>query len=62
MKTRALLIFSFALAFGASYAAGEPMVGGSPMYPSKTIVENASQAKNLTRLVTAVKDAGSWTP
>ena len=39
-------------------AAGEPMVGGAPMYPSKTIVENASQAKTLTTLVAAVKAAG----
>lgn len=40
------------------YAAGEPMVGGAPMYPNKTIVENASQAKTLTTLVAAVKAAG----
>src|ERR1700761_4882683 len=40
------------------YAAGEPMVGGAPMYPNKTIVQNASQAKNLTTLVAAVKAAG----
>ena len=39
-------------------AAGEPMVGGAPMYPDKTIPENASQAKNLTTLVAAVKAAG----
>ncbi len=42
----------------SAYAAGEPMVGGAPMYPSKTIVENASQAKTLTTLVAAVKAAG----
>ena len=35
-----------------------PMVGGAPMDPHKTIVENASQAKNLTTLVAAVKAAG----
>lgn len=35
-----------------------PMVGGSPMYPNKTIVQNASAASNLTTLVTAVKAAG----
>jgi uncharacterized surface protein with fasciclin (FAS1) repeats len=40
------------------FAAGEPMVGGAPMYPNKTVVENASQAKNLTTLVAAVKAAG----
>lgn len=34
-----------------------PMVGGAAMYPSKTIVENASQADNLTTLVAAVKQA-----
>ena len=41
-----------------SMKAKVPMVGGAPMYPSKTIVENASQAKNLTTLVSAVKQAG----
>jgi uncharacterized surface protein with fasciclin (FAS1) repeats len=45
-------------AAGASFAAGEPMVGGAPMYPNKTVVENASHAKNLTTLVAAVKAAG----
>lgn len=34
------------------------MVGGAPMYPNKTIVENASTAKDLTTLVAAVKAAG----
>lgn len=33
-------------------------VGGAAMYPSKTIVENASAAPNLTTLVAAVKAAG----
>ena len=48
-----------ALGAGApAFAAGEPMVGGAPMYPNKTVVENASQAKNLTTLVAAVKAAG----
>ena len=37
---------------------GAPMVGGAPMLPSKTIVQNASAASNLTTLVTAVKAAG----
>ena len=44
---------------GSSIAyAVDPMVGGAPMLASKTIVENASQAKNLTTLVSAVKEAG----
>ncbi len=58
------LAFGAALAAGGlgmtagAYAAGEPMVGGAPMYANKTIVENASQAKTLTTLVAAVKAAG----
>ena len=58
MKKLALLALSTALLSGTAFAAGEPMVGGAPMYPSKTIVQNASQAKNLTTLVSAVKQAG----
>ena len=42
----------------AMSAAKNPMVGGAAMYPTKTIVENASAAKNLTTLVAAVKAAG----
>jgi uncharacterized surface protein with fasciclin (FAS1) repeats len=34
------------------------MVGGAPMYASKTIAENAPNAPNLTTLVAAVKAAG----
>jgi uncharacterized surface protein with fasciclin (FAS1) repeats len=34
------------------------MVGGAPMYPSKTIVENAVNSKDHTTLVAAVKAAG----
>ena len=36
----------------------DPDVGGAPMYPSKTVVENASAAPNLSTLVAAVKAAG----
>jgi len=36
----------------------DPMVGGAPMYPSKTIVENASTAPNLSTLIAAVKAGG----
>jgi uncharacterized surface protein with fasciclin (FAS1) repeats len=39
-------------------AASVPMVGGAPMYPTKNVVENASQATNLTTLVAAVKAGG----
>ncbi len=34
------------------------MVGGAPMYPSKSIVQNAVNSKDHTTLVTAVKAAG----
>jgi uncharacterized surface protein with fasciclin (FAS1) repeats len=55
-----VLALATAFAGGAvslAYAV-DPMVGGAPMMASKTIVENASQAKNLTTLVAAVKEAG----
>ncbi|QEE42927.1 MULTISPECIES: fasciclin domain-containing protein [unclassified Methylobacterium] len=42
---------------GAAYAKN-PMVGGAPMYASKTIVENAVNSKDHTTLVAAVKAAG----
>lgn len=41
-----------------TFAADNPMVGGVPMYANKTIVENASTAKDLSTLVAAVKAAG----
>lgn len=34
------------------------MVGGAPMYPSRTIVQNAVNSKDHTTLVAAVKAAG----
>src|SRR5215471_10847237 len=40
------------------FAAGEPMVGGAPMYPTKNIIENAVNSKDHTTLVAAVKAAG----
>ena len=40
------------------FAAGEPRVGGAPMYPTKNIIENAVNSKDHTTLVAAVKAAG----
>ncbi|MFI5012202.1 MAG: fasciclin domain-containing protein [Hyphomicrobiales bacterium] len=40
------------------FAAMTVMVGGAPMYPTKTIVENAANSKDHTTLVAAVKAAG----
>jgi uncharacterized surface protein with fasciclin (FAS1) repeats len=39
-------------------AAGEPMVGGAPMYSTKNIIQNAVNSKDHTTLVAAVKAAG----
>ena len=58
---RSKLMISLALltlSAPVTYAATAPIVGGAAMYPSKTIVQNASQANNLTTLVAAVKAAG----
>src|SRR5438270_893522 len=55
--------FQFALlaltlsATTATYAAN-PMVGGKEMFPTKNIVQNASQSADHTTLVAAVKAAG----
>lgn len=47
------------LALGtAAIAAGEPIVGGAPMYPTKTIAENAVNSKDHTTLIAAVSAAG----
>ncbi len=45
------------LAFPA-FAAENPMVGGAPMFDTKTIVENAVNSADHTTLVAAVKAAG----
>ena len=45
------------LASSAAYA-GNPMVGGAPMYSTKSIVQNAVNSKDHTTLVAAVKAAG----
>ena len=60
MKTRLLgAIAAGAIVIaGVAYAASNPMVGGAPMYDSKTIVENALNSKDHTTLVAAVKAAG----
>ena len=49
---------AFSLASVTSAQAENPMVGGAPMFPTKTIVENAVNSKDHTTLVAAVKAAG----
>ena len=56
-------LLRFAVGLGLAAAAGpalakNPMVGGAPMYASKTIVENAVNSKDHTTLVAAVTAAG----
>jgi uncharacterized surface protein with fasciclin (FAS1) repeats len=46
------------IATGAVAGGKEPIVGGAPMYPTKTIVENAVNSKDHTTLVAAVQAAG----
>jgi len=60
----AAAVFSAVVGLGAVSYAGlavaeeTVMVGGAPMYPSKSIVENAVNSKDHTTLVAAVKAAG----
>ena len=43
---------------GGAIAAGEPMVGGAPMYANRNIIQNAVNSKDHTTLVAAVKAGG----
>ena len=54
----AALAVAISAALPAVALAKNPMVGGAPMYASKTIVENAVNSKDHTTLVAAVKAAG----
>ena len=59
--TKKLLVALFALSLTAGAFAADntdPEVGGAAMYPTKTIVQNASASPDLTTLVAAVKAAG----
>lgn len=54
--TLTAVLLASGLAFAApAFAETAPMVGGAPMMASKTIVEYASKASNLTTLVATVK-------
>ncbi len=56
MKKTVVLAIAFVSVCSAF--AQDPMVGGSAMYSTKTIVANALNSKNHTTLVAAVKAAG----
>jgi uncharacterized surface protein with fasciclin (FAS1) repeats len=49
---------AIALGIAAASASADVMVGGSAMFPSKNIVQNAVNSKDHTTLVAAVKAAG----
>ena len=53
-----LLAMTFGVTALSAHAEKDPMVGGSAMYPTKNIVENAVNSKDHTTLVAAVKAAG----
>ena len=55
---RAALAAVALAALAPAMAQANPMVGGAPMYATKTIVENAVNSPDHTTLVAAVKAAG----
>ena len=59
-KIFAASLLAIALGFTAvsANAQKDPMVGGSAMYPTKNIIQNAVESKDHTTLVAAVKAAG----
>jgi len=58
-KILSVAVLAFTLTAGsASFAQKTVMVGGAPMYPNRSIVENAVNSKDHTTLVAAVKAAG----
>ena len=57
IRTLRIAALGFALTTTALFAAENPTVGGHEMFPTKNIVENASQSEDHTTLVAAVKAA-----
>ena len=58
MKSLSLTIAAIIAAAAVVCAVENPMVGGSPMYANKNIIQNAMNSKDHTTLVAAVKAAG----
>ena len=58
MKTKISAILLSVALLGPAVAQENPMVGGAPMFATKTIVENAVNSKDHTTLVAAVQAAG----
>lgn len=57
-KLFAVCLVVAALLTGIAFAQRPVIVGGAPMYPHKTIIDNAVNSKDHTTLVVAVKAAG----
>ena len=55
LSTAAVIALAVA---GGAIAAGDPVVGGAPMYANKNIIQNAVNSKDHTTLVAAVKAGG----
>jgi uncharacterized surface protein with fasciclin (FAS1) repeats len=58
MNFKSIIITTAAVASISASAFANPMVGGSAMYPTKNIIQNAVKSKDHTTLVAAVKAAG----
>lgn len=58
MLNARILAATVAMAVAAPALAANPMVGGAPMYETRTIVANAVNSADHTTLVAAVKAAG----
>jgi uncharacterized surface protein with fasciclin (FAS1) repeats len=53
-----LLAIALGVTSATAQAQKDPMVGGSAMYPTKNIIQNAVESKDHTTLVAAVKAGG----
>jgi uncharacterized surface protein with fasciclin (FAS1) repeats len=58
MLKSSLIALALVIGVSSTTFAGNPMVGGSAMYPTKNIIQNALKSKDHTTLVAAVKAAG----
>ena len=58
MSLAALGGSAISISFAPAFAEMIVEVGGAPMYPSKTIIENAVNSKDHTTLVAAIQAAG----
>ena len=60
--TAPLLAIAVSFTAVTAQAKKDPLVGGSAMYPTKNIIQNAVESKDHTTLVAAVKAGGFVQP